>query len=104
MAASGRTAIWSPEAISDLDAIWSYYERAAGKSTAEKIAREIDRLVATIEAHPLAGRSRDELRPGARSLAAKPHVLFYRVMNGIPEIMRILDGRQDIDEIFAAEG
>jgi plasmid stabilization system protein ParE len=41
MAAPGRTAIWSPEAIADLDAIWSYYERVAGRSTAERIAREI---------------------------------------------------------------
>jgi len=30
-------------------------------------------------------------------------VLFYRVVNEIPEIMRILDGRQDIDDVFAAE-
>jgi toxin ParE1/3/4 len=102
MAAPGRTAIWSPEAIADLDAIWGYYERVAGRGTAERIAREIDQLVATIEAHPFAGRSRDELRPGVRSLAAKPHVLFYRVTNEIPEVMRLLDGRQDIDEIFPA--
>jgi toxin ParE1/3/4 len=102
MAASGRTAIWSPEAIADLNAIWSYYEHVAGKGTAEKIAREIDQLVATVEAHPFAGRSRDELRPGVRSLVARPHVLFYRVRSRVPEIMRILDGRQDIDEIFAA--
>jgi toxin ParE1/3/4 len=72
-------------------------------SVATKIVREINHLVASIEAYPYAGRSRDELRPGVRSLAAKPHVLFYRVVNDIPEIMRILDGRQDIDEIFAAE-
>jgi toxin ParE1/3/4 len=103
MAVPGRTAIWSPEAVADLGAIWSYYERVASRSTAERIVREIDALVATVEAHPYAGRSRDELRPGIRSLAAKPHVLFYRVTSDVPEIMRILDGRQDIDEIFAAD-
>jgi plasmid stabilization system protein ParE len=27
---------WSPEALSDLDQIWDYYERVAGRSTAEK--------------------------------------------------------------------
>jgi toxin ParE1/3/4 len=41
------------------------------------------------------------LRPGFRSLAARPHVVFYRVVNDIPEIIRVLDGRQDIEEIFA---
>lgn len=102
MAALRVTAIWSPEAIADLDAIWSYYEGAAGRVAAEKVVRHLGELVATIEAHPFAGRARDELRPGVRSLAAKTHVLFYRVVNEIPEIMRIVDGRQDIDEMFAA--
>jgi len=28
-------------------------------------------------------------------------VVFYRVVNDAPEIIRVLDGRQDIEEIFA---
>ncbi|QXX76040.1 type II toxin-antitoxin system RelE/ParE family toxin [Methylovirgula sp. HY1] len=95
------TAIWSPEALADVDEIWNYYERVAGRNTAEKIVREIGEVVATIEDHPFAGRSRNELRPGFRSLAASPHVVFYRVVNDAPEIIRVLDGRQDIEEIFA---
>jgi toxin ParE1/3/4 len=95
-----RTAVWSPEALADFDRIWDYYQSAAGKNTAEKIVREIGELIATIEEHPFAGRSRGELRPGFRSLAARPHVVFYRVVNDIPEIIRVLDGRQDIEEIF----
>jgi hypothetical protein len=35
-----------------------------------------------------------------RSLAASPHVVFYRVVDGVPEIVRVLDGRQDIEDIF----
>ncbi len=98
-----RPAIWSPEARADVDAIWNYHERVAGRRTAEKIARAIGAVVATIEQHPFAGRSRDELQPGFRSLAATPHVVFYRVVNDLPEIIRVLDGRQDIDEIFARD-
>ena len=41
------------------------------------------------------------MRPGFRSFAANPHVVFYRVVDGIPQIIRILDGRRDIDEIFS---
>jgi plasmid stabilization system protein ParE len=37
-----------------------------------------------------------------RSFAATPHVVFYRVANDTPEIVRVLDGRQDIEEKFAA--
>jgi toxin ParE1/3/4 len=53
-----------------------------------------------IQDHPLVGRSRDEVRPGLRSLAADPHVVFYRITDDRLGIVRILDGRQDIDEIF----
>lgn len=101
MAGGTRSAIWSPEALTDLDEIWNYYEQVAGRNTAEKIIREIGDIVATIEDHPFAGRHRDELRHGFRSLAARPHVVFYRVVKNSPQIIRVLDGRQDIEEIFA---
>jgi plasmid stabilization system protein ParE len=78
---AGRSAIWSPEALLDLDEIRDYYARVAGRNTAEKIVRNIGEIIAMIEDHPFAGRSRNEVRPGLRSLAAAPHVVFYRVIN-----------------------
>jgi len=54
-----------------------------------------------IEEHPFAGRARSELRPDLRSFAATPHVVFYRVVDDAPQIVRVLDGRQDIEEKFA---
>jgi toxin ParE1/3/4 len=100
MGAPARTAKWSPEAIADLDAIWSYYERATGRSTAEKIVREIDQLVVTVEAHPFAGRARDELRPGVRSLAAKPHVLFYRALPVPLPRVALRAGRKNLVDVL----
>jgi plasmid stabilization system protein ParE len=58
-------------------------------------------VIALIEDQPFAGRVRNEVRPGLRSFAATPHVVFYRVANDTPEIVRVLDGRQDIEEKFA---
>jgi toxin ParE1/3/4 len=101
MAGRRSTAIWSPEALVDFDEIWNYHERAAGRNTAAKILLEIGEVVATVEDHPFVGRSHNELRPGFRSLAASPLVLFYRVVDDVLEIVRVLDGRQDIEEIFA---
>jgi toxin ParE1/3/4 len=101
MVGRSGTAIWSPEAIFDLEEIWTYYERVAGRNTAEKVVRKIGEVIAVIEQHPFSGRSRDELRPGFRSFAATPHVVFYRVANDVPEIIRILDSRRDIEEIFS---
>jgi toxin ParE1/3/4 len=101
MAERSRPVLWSSDAIADLNGIWDYYARAAGSNTAGNILREIGKIVALIEDHPFAGRSRDEVRSGLRSIAASPHVVFYWVVNERPEIVRVLDGRQDIDEIFA---
>jgi toxin ParE1/3/4 len=66
-----------------------------------KLLLEIARLVATIDDFPLAGRSRDEIRAGLRSLVSSRHVVFYRLNDDRPEIVRVLDGRQDIEDIFS---
>jgi toxin ParE1/3/4 len=101
MAGAGRTAIWSPEAIDDRERIWDHYAGVAGAQTAEKIFLRLADVISLLEDRPFAGRARNEIRPGLRSFAATPHIVFYRVMNDTPEIVRVLDGRQDIDEQFA---
>lgn len=93
--------IWSPEARDDIDQLWDYYARVAGQATADKIIREIAKVVQAIEDFPAAGRARDEIRAGLRSLTAAPQIVFYRLKNDRPEIVRVLDGRQDIEEIFS---
>jgi toxin ParE1/3/4 len=103
MAEAGRVALWSPETLDDRERIWDYYVRVAGRHTAEKMLREIAEVIALIEEHPFAGRARNEVRPWLRSFAATPHVVFYRVVNETPQIVRVLDGRQDIEEKFAAQ-
>jgi plasmid stabilization system protein ParE len=64
--------------------------------------RKIGDACHLLEDHPYAGRPRDEVRTGLRSLAVRPLVVLYRVRTeGIAEIVRVIDGRRDIDEIFA---
>jgi toxin ParE1/3/4 len=93
--------IWSPEALHDIDLLWDYYVNVAGPVTADRILREIAKVVGVIDDHPLAGRARDEIRAGLRSMAATPQIVFYRLNGSRPEIVRVLDGRQDIEEIFS---
>ncbi|WP_246669582.1 MULTISPECIES: type II toxin-antitoxin system RelE/ParE family toxin [unclassified Bradyrhizobium] len=68
--------IWSPEALADVDRLWDYYAHIAGRATADKIIRQIAKVVKTLDDFPSAGRTRDEVRPGLRSLAASPQVVF----------------------------
>ena len=95
--------IWSPEARDDIDQLWDYYAQVAGQATADNIVRELGKVVNVIDDFPSAGRSRDEIRMGLRSLSATPQVIFYRLNGDRPEIVRVLDGRQDIEEIFSED-
>jgi toxin ParE1/3/4 len=104
MAQARRAALWSPEALDDRERIWDYYVGIAGRQTAENVVRKIGETIALIEEHPFAGRARNEVRAGLRSFAAAPHVVFYRVIDDTPQIVRVLDGRQDIEEKFAVPG
>src|SRR4051812_44772281 len=90
--------IWSPEALEDVDRLWDYYAHIASRTIADKIIREIAKVVRTLDDFPSAGRAREEIRAGLRSLAVSPQVVFYRLNDGRPEIVRVLDGRQDIEE------
>lgn len=101
MPAGKRPFIWSPEARADLADIWAYDAGVAGLQTANKVVRDIHAACRPLEDFPLAGRTRDELRRGLRSLAVRPHVVLNRVVDGTAEIVRVLDGRRDLDEIFA---
>jgi toxin ParE1/3/4 len=98
--ASKRSALWSPEALADIELIWDYYAENAGAATADRLLRGIDDAVSRLDEYPLLGRSRDDVRSGLRSILSGPHVIFYRVVEHRAEIVRVLDGRRDIDEIF----
>jgi toxin ParE1/3/4 len=103
MAESRRSALWSPEALNDLDGIWDYYAAVGGTRTADGILRDIGKIATLLEEQPRAGRARDEIRAGLRSIAVNPYVIFYRIVDARPEVVRVLDGRRDIEEIFAEE-
>src|SRR5262245_24657427 len=101
MAGPNRVVIWSPEARTDLADIWAYYSQVAGPGIADGIIRKIGEACRLLETHPRGGRPRDEIRQGLRSVPASPHVIFYRLRNGdAAEVVRVIDGRRDIDDIF----
>ena len=99
-----RPIIWSSDAQSDLSDIWDYYFTVAGRHTADRIVRRIGEACRLLEDHPFAGRSRDEVGPGLRSIASSPNVVFYRVREDVAEIIRVLDGRRDLEDIFTGDG
>ena len=103
MAGPERSIVWAPEAEADLAEIWNYYLEVAGSKAADARVRAIGDACRMLKEHPLAGRSRDVIRSGLRSALASPYVLFYRVEGNTVQLIRIIDGRRDIEDIFADE-
>jgi len=56
--------------------------------------------------HPYSGRSREELRPGLRSVPLLPYryVIFYYPLDDGIIVSRILYGGRDIENIYDDEG
>ena len=89
----------SPRAREDLIEIWSYI---ADDSVTNADAF-IDRLYETIESlgrHPGSGRQREELAPGIHSFPFGRYMIFYRTVTNSIEIVRVLHGARDIENIF----
>ena len=100
MASDSRAVIWSTDAERDTDDIWNYLVSEATSAVADPALREIARVCRLLERHPFAGRPRDSLIPGMRSILAHPYVIFYRVTALNVEIVRVLHQRRDIEAIF----
>ena len=97
MAEGKKTLTWRPAASADVAAILDYYIESAGVHTAVKLLRKIEDTSHVLEEYPFAGKLRSEVYLGLRSFPVGMHVIFYHVTNTSVEVVRVLDGRQDID-------
>lgn len=91
--------IVSPLAEADLDGIWLYIAED-NPAAADRMIRKIFKSIAQITKTPFIGRTREELLPHIRSLSVTPYIIFYRPLPKVIEIVRVLHGARDIDEIF----
>jgi toxin ParE1/3/4 len=89
----------SPRAHEDLIEIWSYI---ADDSVTNADAF-IDRLYETMESlgrNPGSGRHREELALGIQSFPFGRYLIFYRALTNSVEIVRVLHGARDIENVF----
>jgi len=103
MRLSTRRVAWAPAAREDLREIWRHYARVASADIADGVLREIVRAAQRAGRNPLAGRPRDELLPGLRSVLAHPYAIFYRVRNNDLEIARVLHERRDFSAALSKD-
>jgi plasmid stabilization system protein ParE len=100
MPAAKKKPLWTRTATQDLREIWRYYARVASVEVADKLIADFLAGGDKIAARPLTWRPREDLAPGLRAFRVRSYGLFYRVVRGDPEILRVLHERRDLAAIF----
>lgn len=85
----------SPRAQNDVDDIWNYTARRFGVEQAETYMRQIDSHTRLVAGEPSIGRACPDIRAGYFKYQSGSHVLFYRLVEGVVDIVRILHERMD---------
>jgi toxin ParE1/3/4 len=87
----------SEEAIADLKRIYRRGLREHGEAQTDRYFDAFFERFEQLAARPLSYPAVDDIRSGYRRSVCGVDSIYYRVVDGTPEIMRIL-GQQDADE------
>jgi toxin ParE1/3/4 len=85
----------SPRAQADLEDIWQYTTKRWNVEQAETYVRQLANHFAVVASHPEIGMPCHKIRAGYYRFPAGSHVLFYRIIDGGIDIVRILHERMD---------
>jgi toxin ParE1/3/4 len=91
--------VFSEKADSDLLHILAYLAER-NREAANDLADRLNTRLESLGHFPFIGRDRSFLARGLRSIAVEHCVIFYRVERQCVFIVRVLDGRRDIDAEF----
>ena len=91
--------IFSEEADLDLLQIHTYLG-AQNRTAAVSLANTFNKKFESLARFPFIGRERSVFARGLRSVVAENYVIFYRIERDQIMIVRVLDGRRDIDAEF----
>jgi toxin ParE1/3/4 len=92
--------VFRPEAEADLIAI-AIHIRQHSSERAKAVVLRLRSRCDLLKAHPEAGRPRNEIAPGLRSLSERPYVLVYRLVGDAAEIVAIIHGARDLPAALA---
>jgi toxin ParE1/3/4 len=85
----------SPRAQDDLDEIWAHTIEYWGIDQAEFYVRQIGQHIEAVAMQPMIGRACSGVRVGYYKYPSGSHVLFYRLIEGGIDVVRILHERMD---------
>ena len=90
----------SQEADFDLEEIFEYTQAEFGLSQAVKYLNEIDDVFVKLIDSPQIGRTRNEIKNGLYSFPVGKHIVFYRILIGHINIVRVLHCVKDLTRNF----
>ncbi len=90
----------TPTASRDLESIMDYLAEKVNNEAAEYFIEKINAKFKLLIKFPQIGRRRDELYPSLRSIALENYLIFYRLVPGGIEVMRVLGGYRDLEGLF----
>ncbi len=88
--------ILRPRARQDLEAIWRYSAERWSPARADIYLRDLDTVMRALLHHRLRGYAIDDVRPGYRAIRAASHLLVYRLVGDVVEIVRVLHRSMDL--------
>lgn len=91
--------IISRPAIRDLESISSYFTEV-NIEAGEKFLQGFNKRCQQLASFPNSGRSYDELKVGLRGLPLEGYVILYRTLDDGIEIVRVANGRQNLQSLF----
>ena len=92
--------IIAPSASQGLNKIADYF-LVVNIEAGEKLFRKFYKKFQQLVQFPKLGRSYSHIKPSLRGLPLDGYIIFYRVINETVEILRIVNGRQDLDALFS---
>ena len=91
--------VFRPEAEADLVEIYDYIAEDSPVQAGKFVAL-IRSKCEPLRQYPQMGRSRDDLRPGLRSLTVERYLMIYRALEDVVEIVSVVHGSRDIAALF----
>lgn len=91
-----RKILVTPQASRDLNTILAWYKREFGPRTTAKVARTLQAGIRACSRVQLSHAARADLPEGYYRVAAKTHIIVFRIDADAARIVRILHGARDI--------
>lgn len=89
-------------ADSDLDEIWNYIAQDNPDNATQFLLKLMDRFY-LLASNPMIGTSRPSFGPGMRMFPYENYSIFYILVEGGVEIIRVLHSARDTTKIFDSD-